>query len=86
MRWEVYVLWNSDGGTGWGNASFGRMEMTGEEVRQLKDAWAATNKKDPSFYRHVFIPYHRPVLGYVAGWVGLVFWRSRRYRALAKAE
>jgi uncharacterized membrane protein YccC len=35
---------------------------------------------------YVFIAYHWPVIGYVAGWAGLIVWRSRKYRAFAKAE
>ena len=36
--------------------------------------------EDAGISRVVFIPYHWPVLGYVAVWAGLIFWRSRNYR------
>lgn len=30
----------------------------------------------------IFIPHRSLVTGYLLGWAGLVFWRSRKYRAL----
>ena len=53
--------------------------MTGEQARQGKDFWVAVSEGIPS-HRYVFIPYQWLVLGYLAVWAGLVFWRSRKYR------
>lgn len=85
MGGEIYALWDSDGGPEWRSFYAEHQEMTGEQAREVKEDWVLASKWDPSV-RYVFIPYHWPALGYVAGWAGLIFWRSRRYRAFAQAE
>jgi hypothetical protein len=59
------------------NLVTGMAEGIKREEQELEDA---------GFSRVVFIPYHWLVVAYVAGWAGLLVWRSRKYRAFAKAE
>ena len=81
MGGEVYVVWDAALGPDWGSFGAGHEEIQWERARQLKGTWVAVCEKSPS-RRIDFIPYHWPVLAYVAGWAGLVGWRSRKYRAM----
>ena len=81
----VYAWGNSDVGPDWGDFDVGHDAMRGEEARQTSGIWMAVSEAVPSI-GYVFIAYHWPVIGYVAGWAGLIVWRSRKYRAFAKAE
>jgi hypothetical protein len=85
MGGEVYAVWDSVVGPDWGSFYAGNDAMTWERARQVKDIWVRVCEKSPSS-RIVFIPYHWPVMGYVAGWAGVIFWRSRKYQAFAMAE
>lgn len=84
MGGGVYAWGNSDVGPDWGDFDVRHDAMKGEEARQTNGQWVAASAALPSI-GYVFIPYHWLVLGYVAGWAGLVVSRARSYRQPAPA-
>lgn len=82
---EIYAWWDSAKGTDLQNVEAWHYELPAAHAGETKKLLMTLRDDKPS-YRFVFIPYHRPVLAYLAGWAGLVFWRSRKYRSEIERE
>jgi hypothetical protein len=76
---EVFVFWRSDGWPDWRSLGAFHNDMPWEDARELKRLQALSQPMVPTF-RRIFIPYHWPVLFYLAAWAGLMFWRGRKFR------
>lgn len=69
----------------WRSFDWWQQKSAADEVAEMKRLLAENEEMFPA-NRYGFIPCYWLVAGYVAGWAGLIFWRSRKYRAFAKAE
>jgi hypothetical protein len=82
---EVFVLWRLGESPDWRDLDAVHGKARADEMRRLRYSLDGWRELVPTF-RYVFIPYYWPVIGYVAGWAGLVFWRSRKYRSEIERE
>lgn len=76
---EVYVWWDPAGPPDWRKLSVSHKKTSLEDANRAKSQMFGWQEYEPRC-RLVFIPYYWPVLGYIAGWAGLIFWRSWKYR------
>lgn len=78
IRGEVYPCWGSAGWPEWREFYVGHVQISGEQVSEVKLSLSSWPDRDPTLHC-VFIPYYWLVLGYVVGWAGLVIWRKRTF-------
>lgn len=79
---EVYATWGLGGWPDWKFYPYhGEMQVEARRHWRRNLTWVRAG--DPAF-RYLIVGHHWLVLGYLVAWSGPVFWRSRRYRALAE--
>ena len=82
MGGEVFAWSDPSGWTMGGIFRSEHRDMTGEEMRELKNWWAAETETARSL-RVVYIPYYWLVLAYAATWLlTLALWQRRKSRLL----
>lgn len=78
---EVYAYCFSDDMLVLGDMGVGHYEVAPVDALEWKKDLIDSPKVFPDF-RVTFVPYYWMIVAYVAGWAGLVLWRSRKYRSL----
>lgn len=82
---EIYAWCDSAKGPDGQIVEAWHYELPAAHAGETKKLLMTLRDEKPS-YRFVFIPYHRPVLAYLAVWAVFVLWKSRKRRAPVPAE
>lgn len=75
---NVYAFWYTEGWPNWRDFYAEHGEASVDDASELKEELAEARQMMASF-RYGFILHYCLVLGYVAMWAGLVYWRSQKY-------
>ena len=79
---HVYAFWYVEGWPNWREVYAGHEEASVDDSNELKQEMAEGREAVSSF-RYIIMGHHWLAAGYLVSWCGLVFWRSRRFSALA---